>query len=217
MATQLTRVRALEVARTKLGTRENPPNSNSGPAVRVFQSATTLGGTGWPWCAAFVQFCFLKAGKPLEYRTASVGELTRWAKDRGYLVSSPAPGDIVTFDFNGNGVHDDHTGLVEEVGPGRIYTIEGNTAVGNDANGGMVMRRNRAMGAYCAYIRIPGTVTVADKIVKAPVKKAVAKAKAVATVIPYVIKLRQFHNSGIVTGIITVEPAGTPGGTEVKV
>lgn len=207
----------MEIARTQLGVKETPAASNSGPRVREYQAATILGGTGWPWCAGFVNWCFLKAGKPLDYRTASVGELARWGKAQGYVVTTPAPGDIACFDFNGNGVKDDHVGLVESVDRARLmlHLIEGNTAISNDANGGMVMRRERAMGSYITYVRIPGTVTVASKV-KAVAKKVVVKAKAKATVIPYVIKRREFHNSGIVTGMVTVEPVGTVGGKVIK-
>lgn len=194
---KLARIRALEIAATQVGTKESPANSNSGVKVREYQAATTLKGTGWPWCAAFVNWCFLKAGKPLPLRSASVGYLLADARNRGYVVSKPQRGDVVCFNFNGDN-WPDHVGLVLRVLDARtIITIEGNTAVGNDANGGAVMQRTRNT-ARCAFIRYPGTVTVTTK----------AKVK----VIDYVTKLRSFTNSGVPTYMVTVEKKGEPGG-----
>ena len=61
-------------------------------------------------------------------------------------VKDPQPGDIVFFDWNKDGRYD-HTGIFESFIEGYAYfnCIEGNTAVGNDSNGGNVMRRIRSV------------------------------------------------------------------------
>jgi hypothetical protein len=70
-------------------------------------------------------------------------------------------GDIVMFDWGGagrqaNAFFTDHVGLFDEwinKSAGTFRTIEGNTAVGNDSNGGQVMRRERSLGSVSAFIR----------------------------------------------------------------
>jgi len=61
------------------------------------------------------------------------------------------PGDVIFFDFNGNGTPD-HVGICESWDGTNITTIDGNTGEGNQANGGAVMRRTRnkryIVGAY---------------------------------------------------------------------
>ncbi|MFK5173308.1 CHAP domain-containing protein, partial [Propionibacterium freudenreichii] len=56
---------------------------------------------------------------------------------------SPAPGDIVFFDWDLNG-NVEHAGIfVKWIDKNHFECIEGNTAVGNDSNGGEVMIRKR--------------------------------------------------------------------------
>ena len=67
-----------------------------------------------------------------------------WLRATGLWIgrSTPAPGDIAIYNWDG-GVAD-HIGIVEaDLGGGTFHAVEGNTAVGNDSNGGTVMRRLR--------------------------------------------------------------------------
>ncbi len=151
-------LRALAVARRNLGVREEPPGSNRTPFGEWF------GENGVPWCAIFVSYCFaegagvtLGRGHPGAWRRgmSSVPLLEAWLRATGrWLVDAePRPGDIVVFNWDG-GVPD-HVGLVERPLPGaRLRTIEGNTAVGNDSNGGQVMRRIRPMSRVEGFGRI---------------------------------------------------------------
>lgn len=61
-------------------------------------------------------------------------------------------GDIVMFDFNGNGTSD-HTGFVIEVSGNTITTIEGNTGTDNDTNGGQVQKRTRSRSVVNYFVR----------------------------------------------------------------
>lgn len=160
----LARIKALAIAQKELGVKEQPPGSNSGPRIREYQAATSLGGTGWPWCMAFVCWCFKQAGKPLQYPTASVGNFANWARQHdGFVVTRPFRGDCICYRFDA-GNWEDHVGFVEKVlalskngKPWFVRTVEGNTSFGNDANGGQVQRRWRnATPSRVVFVRIPG-------------------------------------------------------------
>ena len=59
---------------------------------------------------------------------------------------------MVSMDFLGNKCRTDHCGIVVTALTDGVRTIEGNTGVGNDSNGGEVMERTRPLsviiGAY---------------------------------------------------------------------
>jgi surface antigen len=77
-----------------------------------------------------------------------------WFKNKGWWYTTPKVGDVVFYDWQGDGVSD-HVGIVEKVNPnGSIVAIEGNTSVGNNSNGGQVMRRERS-GSIKGYGRPP--------------------------------------------------------------
>jgi len=82
----------------------------------------------------------VKSGKGCAY----VPTTASWLQTTGMWVgrTEPLPGDIAIFDLEGHGPH--HIGIVEKsLGHGRFTAIEGNTSLGNDSNGGEVMRRER--------------------------------------------------------------------------
>ena len=148
------REQALLYAIAEIGVRESPSGSNSGPRVNEYLASAGLG-PGYPWCMAFLHFCFRRAGLVLDHpNLASVGFFESWARSNGYLVPTPERGDLVCYRFDGDD-WPDHVGIVERVEGGTIYTVEGNTALGNDANGGMVMRRSRPLHRV-KFARIPG-------------------------------------------------------------
>lgn len=131
----------LDIARAEIGTKENPPNSN-----RTKYGAFS-GYDGQPWCASFVDWVFSQARKtgligaalkPFVYCPTGV----QWFHEYERWFSAPQVGDLVFFNFSG-GALAEHVGLVESWGMNTLGTIEGNTAIGNDANGGEVMRRTR--------------------------------------------------------------------------
>jgi len=133
-----------------LGVKESPPSSNE-VKYNVWYYGRPVSGASYPWCMAFVQWCFHQAGMKLPYLTASCGGLLTWYKrNRPESVrKEPRPGDIVIYDFG-------HTGIVEAAGGGTITAIEGNTspgAAGSQSNGGQVCRRTRKTSLVTAYIR----------------------------------------------------------------
>jgi hypothetical protein len=142
--------RALLEAAKHLGVTEDPRGSNRTSFGFWF------GVDGVPWCNIFVSYCFqigagytlcdgmkgagARPGKGCAY----VPTTEAWLRATGLWVgrTEPQAGDIVIFNWDGGAP--DHIGIVEaNLGSGQFQTIEGNTAVGNDSNGGQVMRRQR--------------------------------------------------------------------------
>lgn len=129
---------ALARAKAQVGVREIG-SSNTGKMVRLFQSYTTLTGTGWPWCAAFDAYSI--NGACAECKTPDVwlpsadcDALLQWARKRDLLRTEPAPG--FAFLVMATGSDATHTGLCcELLGGGRFGSFEGNTNNDGSANG----------------------------------------------------------------------------------
>jgi hypothetical protein len=145
--TQSLRQAAYELAVQQIGIKESPPNSNQ----TKFNDWYGMEG---PWCAMFVSWCFEHAGGSPSFRQGysyayvpyMVGDARN--NNNGFTVSSDVvAGDVVCFDWSGDGVYD-HVGIFESWTSGRAFTaIEGNTSTSNDSDGGEVMRRTRDAGA----------------------------------------------------------------------
>jgi len=140
------REKAFKQAEADLGMKESPPNSNRCPI-------TARWGMIGPWCQMAVSCWYLDAGSKafrLHVDWAYVPYFLGQAVS-GHggiaLTSDPKRGDAVCFDWEQNGLPD-HVGLFDAwVTKGQTFkTIEGNTATGNDSNGGQVMRRDRSIG-----------------------------------------------------------------------
>lgn len=147
--------RALQIAQAELGTREIPAGSNNVRYNTWFYRQEVydgLWGMTFPWCMAFVQWCYDSAGQTLPYRTASCSSLLAWYQqhDPAAIVHEPRAGDIAILDF---GARISHTGIVESAGKTTVTLIEGNTSLTSDDNGGAVMRRTRRRSDVRAYIR----------------------------------------------------------------
>ena len=133
----------VEVATKEIGTKESPKNSNKTKYGKWF------GYDGVPWCAMFVSWCYAMAGEPLPaigFKKGFAGCQTGYAffKKNKWITTNPQSGDIVLFDWNGDGRYD-HTGIfVKWIDKIHFETIEGNTSLTNQSNGGEVMRRVRA-------------------------------------------------------------------------
>ena len=142
----------LTAALSQLGTKESPPESNR-VKYNTWYYGKEVSGGAYPWCMAFVQWCYARAGAALPFKTASCGALLRWYRehDPACITKTPVPGDIVIFDFPG-GAATDHTGIFERARGDTVTTIDGNTGTTNDANGGAVMRRTRSAALVAAYI-----------------------------------------------------------------
>jgi hypothetical protein len=153
--------RALAEALRHVGVRESPPGSNRTMFGRWF------GTDGVPWCAVFVSYCFsVGAGVTLcrgwhgagvsARGVAYVPTLEAWLRATGRSLAGgvdPVPGDIAVFDWDGG--LPDHVGIVVSAGAGDVFaTVEGNTAVGDDSDGGQVMRRRRSRRQVSTFGRL---------------------------------------------------------------
>lgn len=91
------------------------------------------------WCACFVSWCadqcgYIETGVCPKYAGCVNG--VQWFRDRGQWADNsvePAPGMIIFFDWDNKGSsgpqdgQSDHTGIVERVENGIVYTVEGNS------------------------------------------------------------------------------------------
>lgn len=110
-----------------------------------------FGTSGVPYCAMFASYCLDWAGVPCAgMPSAYCPDIVNAGRDAGCTPynEDAEPGDLVLFDWGGDGLAD-HIGIVEENHPdeGYMTTIEGNT------NGGVVARRQRGYGSICLVVR----------------------------------------------------------------
>lgn len=134
--------KVVEIATTQIGVSENPPDSNKTKYGKWFRL------DGVHWCGIFVSWCYDQAGANLGkigFMKGFAGCQTAVAhfKSTGEITTEPQPGDIVFFDWNGDGRYD-HTGIFVRWIPGKFESIEGNTSMTNQSNGGQVMLRKRS-------------------------------------------------------------------------
>lgn len=143
----------LDIARAELGTTESPAGSNR-VKYNNWYYGRDVSGDGYPWCMVFVQWVFYQARVKLPQKTASCGLLMSAAKqDRCWVTESFRPGDVVIYDFGGDGIQD-HCGIVERVDPQSVIAIEGNTSMsGHQSNGGMVCRKERYFNQILGAVR----------------------------------------------------------------
>jgi hypothetical protein len=147
----------LQVARRQIGTKENPPGTNSNKYGKWY------GMDRQPWCAMFVSYCFDNAGLTFKFPKdlgTSKGFAycpygVKWFKNQGlWHTENPLPGDVVFYMFNKAKGVSDHVGIVEKVlSNGQIQAIEGNTSTSSNDNGGTVMRRTRTKNQILGYGR----------------------------------------------------------------
>lgn len=107
------------------------------------------GRSGVPYCAIFVSWVFAQAGaKCIGVPGAYCPYIERDARKAGKTVhkGSAKPGDVVLFDWGGDGVAD-HVGIVEANNGRYLTTVEGNTS------NGKVARRTRAFSSVRCVVR----------------------------------------------------------------
>lgn len=132
----------IATASIEIGTVEIPKNSNKTKYGKWF------GFDGVAWCGMFVSWVYATSGKQLPnigFTKGFAGCQTAVAffKKQGWITTKPMSGDIVFFDWNKDGRYD-HTGIfVRAINATTFETIEGNTSLTNQSNGGQVMRRIR--------------------------------------------------------------------------
>lgn len=142
------------VAAGEVGVRESPAGSNR-VKYNTWFYGREVSGSSYPWCCAFVCWCFAQAGLAgLVRRTGGCTTMMNWFKARGRLVEpkQARPGDLVFYQFDQD-AYADHIGIVERVSESGLTAIEGNTSVTSQDNGGAVMRRTRRWSVVMAVAR----------------------------------------------------------------
>lgn len=114
---------------------------------------------GVPYCAMFASWVLDQAGVSCAgFPGAYCPDMLEAAQDAGATVrlADAQPGDIIFYDWNGDG-ESDHVGIiVTNYGGTNFETIEGNTSggsSGSQTNGGMVARRSRPSTYVCGIVR----------------------------------------------------------------
>lgn len=149
---------AIAWSRSKIGVKEHPAGSNGGPQIDAWERDAGMG--HGPWCGAFARQGAHAGGVYITPEARYVPALRNHAKAhtggyRGWfdannfddMVKFAKVGDHVCFEFTGD-TTDDHVGQLvrfyrNTAGQWRVVTVDGNTAIGNDSNGGEVMERDR--------------------------------------------------------------------------
>lgn len=157
----MTAKQIIERAKAEIGVHEAPPNSNN-VKYNTWYYGHPVAGPEYPWCAVFISWLF-KAEQGICPRTASCVNMLAWFEKKRQIVNKPQAGDIVFFKYNTNNRRTNHVGLVVSVSDDghTINTIEGNTSISSQDNGGKVMQRNRYSNivAYARPRYIEGTLT----------------------------------------------------------
>lgn len=149
----MSRQSIINTAAAENGTKESPSNSNKTKYGKWY------GLDGEKWCAIFVSFVYHHAGHPLEaidrpkgYQSCQSG-FNFWKKNNR-IIKNPQPGDIVLYDWSGDGLCD-HTGIFAkwvDIAKTKFEAWEGNTAQENDSDGGEVMLRQRKRALVKAFV-----------------------------------------------------------------
>jgi hypothetical protein len=148
----MSRQKIIDTASSQNGTRESPAGSNK------TKYGIWYGLNGEKWCAIFVSWVYDQASSPLGFIETSKGYQScqggyNFWKAGGELTSEPQAGDIALYDWDGDG-HCDHTGIFEawkDNAKTVFFSWEGNTAMGDNSDGGMVMRRERKRSMVKAF------------------------------------------------------------------
>lgn len=142
----------LAVAVKEIGTVEQSGNRT--------KYGKAYGMDGVYWCMIFVWWCFQQAGCRSAFydggKCASCYQLMQWAQKKGlWITKNYRPGDILIYDFPGNNVRTDHTGICEDFDGQYVTAIEGNTSsgTGSQDNGDGVYRKKRKASLVVGAIR----------------------------------------------------------------
>jgi hypothetical protein len=144
------RDKILELAAKEVGYKEGLNNAN--------KFGEWFGLNNEPWCMIACSKIYADAGFILKHGGwlkgyASVPELYKQAKARGWLTNDPKPGDLVIYDWNGD-KKGDHVGILKEKIPGFVIAYEGNTGDKDWSNGEGFYQPKRAMATVMAFVNV---------------------------------------------------------------
>lgn len=152
---------AIELARSQVGytAKSDPePGSKYGRWYASMTQTPYFGMNGVPYCAMFASWVLWQLGVSCAGTPgASCTAIMTAAKKAGAWVDAAdlMPGDLVLFDWGGDG-SPDHVGIVVEPKGAYARTVEGNTSpgtAGSQGNGGGVWERDRPYGYIVGGVR----------------------------------------------------------------
>lgn len=159
----------ITLAKTQIGVKEKPAGTNKVKYNSEYYGQEVydgLWGTTFAWCCVFIWWLCKHAGAGEMYyggkKTASCTVLMNYYKREGKFSKTPRVGSFAFYNW-GKGSTAKHIGLVTKINAdGSFVAIEGNTAIGNDSNGGEVMERTRYMSQTLgfAYPYVEGATKV---------------------------------------------------------
>lgn len=141
----------VNIARSQLNVREQPPGSNKGPGIQKFWNATSYpSGYGQLWCAAFMAWCVQQSGILSEEerpKSAKCFDWQDWARSKPYAQLRESPryikaGDIFICSYSHIGIATTDSDV-----NGSFGSIEGNTSGEGIRNGWGVFERKRSLNS----------------------------------------------------------------------
>lgn len=155
----------VQVALKEVGVTE-VNGTNCGPRVDEYKASTWLNPkVGWPWCAAYVCWCFrealvlagIKETKTFKRpRTAGAWDFENWSREQDESTHTKKPhksdiqaGDIVIFTFSHIGI-----ALSSPDKNGNVKTVEGNSNKSGSREGGGVFKLIRNVSKIKSRIRL---------------------------------------------------------------
>jgi hypothetical protein len=152
------RDKIIEIAQAEVGYKEKPAGSN------INKYGEWFGKNGVAWCGAFVSWVYFQAGykwpKNMDSPKGIIWVPIVLIRARQFpqfykRTFEPNPGDLIIFDWNAD-KKEDHIGIFLNwiIKDKTFATIEGNTARGNDSNGGQVQQRERKIEHVVSFVNV---------------------------------------------------------------
>ena len=121
---------------------------NDGKQVEAYLKTVNLG-KGYPWCAAFVKWCFIQNNIPntINAMALSTNRPGHYVYFKGNKIRNPQPGDVFTLYYAKLG-RIGHTGFYDKDVNGTIFkSVEGNTNSAGSRDGDGVYIKYRSYKA----------------------------------------------------------------------
>lgn len=198
----ITASKAIEKAKSYVGTKESPMNSNN-VIFNTHYYGRPVNGSAYPWCCAFMWDIFRMLGASELFcggsKTAYCPTVETYAKNHKQWYTTGKAGDLGLMNF-GDGGRSRHIGIVvSKNSDGTYTTVEGNTSTSSNDNGGCVMIRTRRAKDFRGFFRPayanstttskPVTETKKPVTTNKPVKVASAKKKSNALIGKYKVSV----------------------------
>lgn len=167
----------IDVLLPEVGTKESPPGSNN-VKYNTWFYGKEVSGKDKAWCMVLMSWGLYLIGRPLVGVKTKDGKKVNFGYSKGAAGCATAlkcfellgwivdakdakRGDLVFYDWDGNGLWDHVEAFFEKLGENQFRVIGGNTSKGNDSDGGEVLDRSDRKYVYAnpktklKFVRIP--------------------------------------------------------------